>query len=148
MNLLERWECPWLSWPRLLKWAMVSLLLISMTGCTLLRRDRTDGSISGNQSGLLIVAVQKDFVSGISRRNLARMAEAEKQALEFGRGGEPVGWTGDRGRASGSVTAFQPFRVGQASCRRFEHSLSLAGETKGAAATACRRNGGPWRLVQ
>lgn len=120
-------------------------LVFAVSGCTLLARK--SGEQTANDAGALILISQTAFADPLSRQGRRKLADAEKQALNFGRAGQPVGWEGRRGR-TGTVTAFQPFRVGKAMCRRFEHTLNLANGPQTAAATACRRGDGPWKLVK
>jgi len=69
--------------------------------------------------------------------------QAEYSALEKGRSGFPVPWTGSSGIA-GKVIPQQPYQVGSTNCRRYEHVLQDRGTISRAIGTACRNSNGAW----
>ena len=125
-----------------------------LLGCALLAGCSSNlfaGSVDSTEPGqtsALAFQSDEEFGRGLSEKQKGALSAAEMQALEFGEPGEPVKWGDEKGPVSGSVEVTQPFRVGQSSCRRFTHLLKRKSESQKANGTACRREGGSWRLVQ
>ncbi|NKB51636.1 MAG: hypothetical protein GKR97_05335 [Rhizobiaceae bacterium] len=110
--------------------------------------DSGDNSISGKNSNALAFQSDEEFGRELSNTERGALSVAELQALEFGEPGKPVKWGKESDDVSGSVMVTQPFRVGQSSCRRFSHFLVKKSKNERINGTACRRQGGSWRLVQ
>jgi surface antigen len=70
--------------------------------------------------------------------------EAEYQALQFGRVGQPLDWSADGFR--GEVVPTQLYRVGSQDCRGYTHSVSRGTTTVRQIGTACR-SGDMWTPV-
>ena len=123
-----------------------------LTGCTtgLSRQSGLDAAAGGRTGSGEALAFQADqsFGRSLSRREKGELSAAELKALQFGQPGLPVKWGELLNGVSGSVVVTQPFRVGQSSCRGFSHHLVKDAKTQQAKGTACRRDGGPWKLVQ
>ncbi len=122
-----------------------------LAGCTAAKSSHTvnsgDNSISNNSSALAFQS-DEEFGRDLSNTQRGALSTAELQALEFGEPGKPVKWGNESDDVSGSVLVTQPFRVGQSSCRRFSHFLVKKSKNEQINGTACRRQGGSWRLVQ
>lgn len=88
----------------------------------------------------------RSFGKGLSpvARNI--LTKTERQALEFGQQGEPMYWK--TSKASGLVKVQSPFRIGRASCRRFEHVVNIDDQESKVDGTACKRSSAGWHLVQ
>ena len=135
-------------------WLKVVVLIsaVLMSGCTSALSNRSvdadDASQNTSQESALAFQSDEEFGRGLSEKQRGALSAAELQALEFGEPGRPVKWGDEEGRVSGSVVVTQPFRVGQSSCRRFTHLLTRKSTSQQAKGTACRRQGGSWRLVQ
>ncbi|MGI9365316.1 MAG: hypothetical protein ACR2O8_09050 [Rhizobiaceae bacterium] len=129
---------------------ILASLLLSACSNTLANNSAADKEALARVSAGDALAFQadKDFAQGLSSREKGELTSAELQAFEFGKPGEPVKWGRSSLSASGSVVVTQPFRVGQSSCRRFSHELKKNAKTRQTNGTACRREGGAWRLVQ
>lgn len=130
---------------------------VLLAGCTSAMSNRLNDSDKLADTGIRdnALAFQSDaeFGRDLSKKQRGALSAAELQALEFGKPGQPVEWGDEKGRVTGSVVVTQPFRVGQSSCRRFTHLLtqkskSQQSTSQQANGTACRREGGAWRLVQ
>lgn len=125
--------------------ALASLLLLAggllVAGCSAMGREsdlrlarplRDDGVLAGKLG---------DDLSDAAR---AKAAEAEFRALESGQTGAPVVWKLSD-TVYGSVVPQQPYSVGSINCRRYSHTISVAGENRAASGTACRQEDGSWR---
>ena len=119
-----------------------------LAGCTTKLFAGSVDSTAPGQTSALAFQSDEEFGRGLSEKQKGALSAAEMQALEFGNAGEPVKWGDEGGSVSGSVVVTQPFRVGQSSCRRFTHLLKRKSQSQEANGTACRREGGSWRLVQ
>lgn len=135
---------------KILNCGLLSVALVA-SGCSALQsaQDTGDPSLS-NPNPSLALAFQSDsqLADGLTRTDRARLTTAEARALDYGKAGEEIDWKGDSDTTRGTVQAFQPFRVGQSSCRRFQHEIVVKGETRQTNATACRTSNGGWRLVR
>ena len=131
---------------------MVVLASLVLSACsnTLASNSAADNEALARISAGDALAFQadKEFGEGLSSREKGELTSAEIQAFEFGKSGEPVVWGRNRSSATGSIVVTQPFRVGQSSCRRFSHEWKKNAEMRQTKGTACRREGGTWRLVQ
>ena len=100
-----------------------------------IRHPKLKGSIIGQRLGPNLDDVSK-------RAGL----QAEYQALERGKPGESIPWTGSNG-VSGFVTPQQTYQVGSQTCRRYEQTISLNGQLQKASGTACREADGAWSAL-
>lgn len=80
--------------------------------------------------------------SGLSDSDRRKALEAEYRGLEYGQGGQAIGWKGD-GR-SGEVIAAQPYRVGSQDCRQYSQTVFTTGTPLTSRGTACRNADGSW----
>lgn len=130
------------------------LPLFALTACASLNAPKISGSSTGNAltSGSVSNAVLAPMGNGILGGSVAQLAasdrrvaiEAEYKALEYAPKGESVSWKGRSGRASGEVTAAQPYQVGSQNCRQYSHSFSVDGSPQTVRGTACRNDDGSW----
>lgn len=93
--------------------------------------DAMDGGLIGGSIG-----------NGLSGSDRRKALEAEYRALEYGQGGQAVGWKGNG--ASGEVVAAQPYRVGSQDCRQYSQTVFTGGTPLVARGTACRNPDGSW----
>ncbi len=128
----------------------VVLCALLLAGCETLRGARNPDSIGLATSKTDALAFQADqrFGSTLTGKERQRLSVAERKALDYGTNGQQVGWKGDSDKVSGVIVAFQPFQVGTANCRRFEHRLNAKKGQEKAIGTACKRADGQWRLVK
>jgi surface antigen len=73
--------------------------------------------------------------------------QAEYEALEYGRAGQPVAWRNPDSGNRGVVTAGTTYEVNRLDCREYTHNVIIGGRTRVARATACRQPDGVWRVV-
>lgn len=115
------------------------------------------GGFVGNQfgggSGRTIATVVGALAGGLIGNNIGRQLDersrnaalqAEYDALERGRSGEPVNWQGNNG-TYGQVVPQQSYQVGSQDCRRYTHTIYIDGRPEQASGTACRQTDGSWR---
>lgn len=121
-----------------------------LAGCTTMEKTKLNNAklASEKPANALAFQANSSFAKGLSDKEIENLTAAELQALEYGKSGEEIKWIGDKKTVSGSVIAFQPFRVGQSNCRRFEHQMVDVRNKKSASGTACKRSDEPWKLVQ
>ena len=114
------------------------------------------GGLVGNQFGggrgrtiaTVVGALAGGVIGGNIGRNLdspSRQAalQAEYNALENGRAGQPVTWQGT-GSTYGQVVPQQAYQVGSQDCRRYTHTIYVEGQPSQASGTACRNADGTW----
>lgn len=106
-------------------------------------------TIAGNASAARLAAplrtglLSGELGAGLDDKATAMAAGAEYRALETGKAGSAVTWKASD-TVYGSVTPQQPYAVGSTNCRRYTHTISVRGEIRSAAATACRGDDGTW----
>ena len=146
---------------------IISVLAISifLTGCSGSNRNigtatgTIVGGIVGNQFGsgkgktaAAIIGALAGGVIGrgvgdrIDKRNQQLALNAEYNALENGRSGNPVRWEGNNG-IHGEVVPQQTYQVGSQNCRRYSHKVYIDGQPSTAGGTACRNPDGTWSLL-
>ncbi len=138
-----------------MKWMVTKLVITMVTpallsACSTLNRPSETAATVKSQPTQAALAFQANaaFGGGLSSADRAALSRAERRALDFGKAGDQVGWKSDSGKASGTIVASQPFRVGESNCRRFEHNLTGASGPSKANGTACKRADGNWQLVR
>ncbi|UCA46453.1 MULTISPECIES: membrane protein [unclassified Pseudochrobactrum] len=129
------------------------LPLFALTACSTLNAS-TSGSPSRNPlaGGSVSNAVLAPMGNGIlgsagsqlTASDRRSAIEAEYKALEYAPKGEAVSWKGRSGKASGEVTAAQPYQVGSQNCRQYSHSFTVDGAPQLVRGTACRNDDGSW----
>ena len=85
---------------------------------------------------------------GRSRDEADRQAalQAEFEALEYGRAGQPVEWRGASGNY-GDVVVGPSYEVNRLDCREFTHTVYIGGRARVARGTACRQPDATWRII-
>ena len=129
---------------------LLLLLLLSgvLSACTLTGKRKLDApSLGGNQELALIFQSNDKFAPFLTSSEKLKVKEVELQALNFGKPSEPFDWAAEP-TTSGTVVAFQLFRVGTEQCRKFKHTVTNSKETDTSQATACLRSNGKWQLVR
>ena len=79
-------------------------------------------------------------------RDRRRAAAAEKQALEYGQPGEPVGWRGGAGR-HGTIVPGVDYEIRGIRCRDYTHSIYIDRRPQTARTTACRNPDATWSPI-
>jgi surface antigen len=101
------------------------------------------GSVGGTPAGGILSG---PVGASLDERDRRRAAAAEKQALEQGQPGEPVGWHGGAGR-HGTVVPGVDYDIRGVRCRDYSHSIYIDGRPQTARTTACRNADGTWSPV-
>lgn len=114
------------------------------------------GGIIGNQFGSgtgRIAATAAGAIAGgligqnigsrLDRQSRTAALQAEYDALESGRAGQPVAWQGTNG-SYGRVVPQQTYQVGSQNCRRYTHTVYIEGNPERMTGTACRNADGSW----
>ena len=115
------------------------LVASSLAGCTMI----DPGSASDPRAPLAAGMLSSKLGAGLDKASLRNAVNAEYQALEKGSAGAAVRWQGKAG-ISGFVTPGPRYQIVGQTCRRYSHSIIIAGETRAADATACRDEEGRW----
>jgi surface antigen len=76
-----------------------------------------------------------------------RALRAEYEALEYGRAGVPVSWSGRRGTNYGEIVVGSTYEVNRLECREFTHTIYIGGRARVAQGTACRQPDSTWRVL-
>ncbi|HWD12989.1 hypothetical protein P8H26_07115 [Pseudochrobactrum sp. sp1633] len=130
------------------------LPLFTLAACSTLNSSKVSGTSSGSAltGSSVSNAVLAPMGNGILGAAITQLApadrraavEAEYKALEYAPKGEAVTWKGRSGKASGEVTAAQPYQVGSQNCRQYNHSFTVDGAPQLVRGTACRNDDGSW----
>ena len=119
---------------------IISLIVVAsvLSGCLSSRQTQPQGMesrppVSQGLAGMSLPARAQQIAS-----------DAEYQALQFGRVGQPVPWAS--GGSSGQVVPTQLYRVGSQDCRGFTHTITTGAETVRHVGSACR-SGDVWTPV-
>ena len=110
------------------------------------------GNQFGGGSGRIVATAVGALAGGIigerigrrlDRQSRTAALQAEYDALESGRTGQPVEWQGSEG-TYGRVVPQQTYQVGSQNCRRYTHTVYIDGAPERATGTACRNPDGTW----
>jgi surface antigen len=101
------------------------------------------GSVGGTPTGGILSG---PVGASLDERDRKRATAAEKQALERGEPGEPVGWRGGAGR-HGTVVPGVDYEIRGVRCRDYTHSIYIDGRPQTSRTTACRGADGTWSPV-
>ena len=72
---------------------------------------------------------------------------AEYEALEYGRTGQPTRWRNRRSGNAGEVSVGSTYQVNRLDCREYTHKVSIGGRNRVVRGTACRQPDGVWRVL-
>ncbi len=127
------------------------LLLLSgvLSACTLTgKRTLDEPSLNADKQDLaLVFQSDENFASFLNQSEKLKVKEVEQNALNFGKPSQVFDWTVSQ-KISGTVIAFQLFRVGTQQCRKFRHTVTDSKINEISEATACLRSNGKWQLVR
>jgi len=77
-----------------------------------------------------------------------RMAlQAEYEALEYARPGQPTEWQNGASGNFGSIVVGASSEVNRLNCREYTHTVYIGGRARPVSGTACRLPDGVWRVV-
>lgn len=103
-----------------------------------------NGRIAATALGALAGGIIGNSIGrDLDNRSRSAALQAEYDALERGRPGQPVQWQGSNG-TYGQVVPQQTYQVGSQNCRRYTHTIYIDGVPQQAAGTACRNPDGTW----
>jgi surface antigen len=106
------------------------------------------GRVAATAAGALVGGVAGQSIGrGLDDRDRQRAEEAEFHALDSGRPGSPVVWSGGREGYRGEVIPGPRYRVNNYDCRDYTHRIWTSGEQQVARGTACRQDNGAWRPI-
>lgn len=128
------------------KISLIASCMLILSGCTLTNNARLPAAQASPPAALAFSA-DSSLRNRLSGATQTLLSNAEAQALNFGQPGVGVEWKGRRADVSGTVTAYQPFRVGSSNCRRFVHQIKDGSKGYEASGTACRGRENAWKLV-
>jgi len=141
---------------RLGSWVALGLVAATLAGCASTGvHDGLGGGI-GNAGARVATPPSGALVGGVAGQSIGRglndgerrrAEQAEFQALEYGRPGSPIDWSGDRPGYRGEVVPGPRYRVNASDCRDYTHRIWAGGEPQAARGTACRQEDGTWREV-
>ena len=129
------------------------LLILSLSGmlaaCTMSGRKTLDEPSFANDKSdaALIFQSDENFAVFLSASDKLKVKQAEAETLNFGQPSKAISWAGTDG-VSGTIVAFQLFRVGTEQCRKFRHKIRNGDKSTTSEATACLGSSGKWQLVR
>jgi surface antigen len=113
------------------------------------------GDGTGGYIGLILGAVVGGYLGGeigkrLSNRDKEQMSQTTQQSLENGQRGQTSSWRNPDSGASGTVTPrSDSYKTANGNtCRDFDQSVSLQGQTSSGNGTACKNPDGTWRVVR
>jgi surface antigen len=98
----------------------------------------TIGAIEGGLLGT-------DIGLSLNAEERAAAAQAEYEALEYGRAGQPTMW--QAGSTRGEISVGTTYEVNQLDCREYTHTVYIGGRPRVVSGTACRQPDGTWRII-
>jgi surface antigen len=73
--------------------------------------------------------------------------QAEYEALEYGRPGQPTRWRNRKSGNGGEISVGSSYQVNRLDCREYTHTVSIGGRNRVVRGTACRQPDGVWRVL-
>lgn len=114
------------------------------------------GSQIGGGAGRVVATVAGVVIGGIAGNEIGKRlddadrraaAEAEYNALEYGRSGVASPWRNPDTGHYGTVVAGKPFKRERNFCREYTHTIYIEGRPESVKGVACRDDDGTWRIV-
>jgi surface antigen len=88
------------------------------------------------------------YAEALTPADRQMMNQAAQRSLEDNKVGEGLNWANQASGHLGTVTPFKTFQASSGrDCRRYQQTLTVAGETYRAEDTACRQQDGEWRSI-
>jgi surface antigen len=87
-----------------------------------------------------------DVGRSLDARDREIALQAEYEALEYCRPGQPTNWTSRSGNR-GEVQVGSSYQVNRLDCREYTHNVYVGGRLRVVRGTACRQPDGVWRVV-
>ncbi len=114
------------------------------------------GSAFGKGSGKIVGALLGGFAGGVIGNEIGRKLDerdrllaqqAEFEALERGRSGEPRRWSNPDNGRYGEIVPQEPYQRSGRDCRDYAHTVYMEGRPQTLRGTACRNRDGTWSAV-
>ena len=84
----------------------------------------------------------------LDRMDRMHMAQANQQALEFGRTNETTSWKNPDSGNYGTITPTRTYTGASTVCREYTQTVYIGGVAKQGYGTACRQADGSWKITQ
>ena len=114
------------------------------------------GSFIGDGGGQLVAVAVGTMVGAVmgaevgkslDRADRLALAEAQHEALEYGKSGSETAWNNPDSGTRGVIVPKPAHEDGSGShCREFWQTITVAGEKQQGYGTACRQPDGSWKL--
>ena len=114
------------------------------------------GSFIGDGGGQLVAVAVGTMVGAVmgaevgkslDRADRLALAEAQHEALEYGKSGSETAWNNPDSGTRGVIVPKPAYEDGSGSyCREYWQTITVAGEKQQGYGTACRQADGSWRL--
>jgi surface antigen len=101
-----------------------------------------EASVGAIEGGLL----GADIGLSLSEDERQAARQAEYEALEYGRAGQPTTWS-TRSGTRGEISVGATYEVNRLDCREYSHTVYIDGRPRVARGTACRQPEGTWRII-
>jgi surface antigen len=95
-----------------------------------------EGALTGTDVGLSLTEDDRKIA-----------LQAEYEALEYGRPGQPTRWRNRKSGNGGEISVGQTYQVNRLDCREYTHTVYIGGRARVVRGTACREPDGAWRIV-
>ena len=98
------------------------------------------GALEGALTGV-------DVGASLTEEDRAIALQAEYEALEYGRSGQPTLWRNRATGNSGEISVGTVYQVNRLDCREYTHKVSIGGHNRVVRGNACRQPDGVWRVL-
>lgn len=140
---------------------------LALAGCEEGREGQTLGTLGGAAAGALLGSAISDstlvvvagavagaYLGGqlgrkMDSRDRSYMQDTTQRALSAAPAGQTSRWTNPDSGNSGTITPQPAFtNASGQTCREFQQSVTVEGQTETGYGTACRQEDGTWRVVK
>ena len=98
------------------------------------------GALEGALTGI-------DVGASLTEEDREIALQAEYEALEYGRSGQPTLWRNRASGNSGEISVGTTYQVNRLDCREYTHKVSIGGHNRVVQGNACRQPDGVWRVL-
>ena len=115
------------------------------------------GSFIGDGGGQLVAVAVGTMIGAVmgseigkslDRADRLALAQAQHDALEYGKTGSKTTWQNPDSGNSGEIVPQRPYEQADGVfCREFQQVIVVGGEMESAYGTACRQPDGAWKLI-
>ena len=153
---------------RVMRVLALCLVPVLMAGCGQISKEEAGaimgaglgglaGSFIGDGGGQLVAVAVGTMVGAImgsevgkslDRADRLALAQAQREALEYGQSGVSTTWKNPDSGNSGEIVPQRAYRQPDGVfCREFVQVIVVGGEMEAAYGTACRQSDGAWKLI-